>query len=228
MAKASRNVRVDRDGVRVFETASRRRLDVRLAVVVVATVVVGAGAFVLRAASVPWKSPGRVVEPQSQADTGEPEVTRIAKLEKPVRPARNLYAVHVDRRVGFPNRESAGPVEGRNKDQPEVDARDVILALRASGETGGIAAFPPPGSNPPKSGIVVPEDFALPEGYVRHYQATDDGQRLAAILMFSPDYQFVDSAGNPVPLPADLIVPPEMAPPGLPIRMLRVPKHRLR
>ena len=41
----------------------------------------------------------------------------------------------------------------------------------------------------------MPDDFELPEGYVRHYQTTDDGEQLPAILMFHPDYQFVDENG---------------------------------
>jgi hypothetical protein len=40
----------------------------------------------------------------------------------------------------------------------------------------GIALFPPPGTKPIKQGVLVPEDFELPPGYVRHYQATDDGE----------------------------------------------------
>ncbi|MBI1815448.1 MAG: hypothetical protein HYR72_10750 [Deltaproteobacteria bacterium] len=87
----------------------------------------------------------------------------------------------------------------------------------------GIAVFPPPGTKPIKRGILVPEDFELPPGYVRHYQATDDGERVPAILMFHPDYQPVDERGAPIKLPADRVVPPEMAPPGLPIQMLEVP-----
>jgi hypothetical protein len=87
----------------------------------------------------------------------------------------------------------------------------------------GIALFPPPGTNPPKSGIIVPDDFAVPPGYVRHYQTTDDGRELKPILMFHPDYQFVDENGNPLEIPADGVVPPDMAPPGLPIEILDVP-----
>jgi hypothetical protein len=87
----------------------------------------------------------------------------------------------------------------------------------------GIALFPPPGTDPIKRGIVVPEGFELPEGYVRHYQATDDGEPLPAILMFHPDYDFVDEHGAPLEIPADRIVPPEMAPAGLAIEMLDVP-----
>src|SRR5881392_2049979 len=45
---------------------------------------------------------------------------------------------------------------------PELEAKDVIPGLIASGETGGIAVFPLPGTKPVKRGIVVPEDFALP------------------------------------------------------------------
>lgn len=102
-------------------------------------------------------------------------------------------------------------------------AENFVDALRAAGRTDGIAAFPPKGTNPPKSGLIVPEDFALPEGYVRYYQVTDDGQRLQPILMFSPDHEFVDAAGHPIALPKDGLVPPEMAPPGLPIQMLELP-----
>src|SRR5262249_4716073 len=107
---------------------------------------------------------------------------------------------------------------------PPIDAKDAILALQAAGETAGIAAFGVPGTKPIKSGIVVPDDFALPPGYVRHHQVTDDGEQLAPILMFHPDFEFVDERGQVVPLPADRVVPAEMAPPGLPIRMLEVPR----
>jgi len=101
--------------------------------------------------------------------------------------------------------------------------REVIERLHQAGEYGGLGAFPPPGTRPPLVGLGVPEDFALPEGYVRHYQATDDGQRIEPILMFSPDYRFFDSAGQPIALPADRVVPPELAPPGLPIRRIVIP-----
>ncbi len=78
-------------------------------------------------------------------------------------------------------------------------------------------------SNPPKPGLIVPEGFALPPGYVRHYQSTDDGKQLPAILMFHPDFTWVDERGAAIVLPADGVVPPEMAPSGLPIEMLAVP-----
>lgn len=87
----------------------------------------------------------------------------------------------------------------------------------------GIAVFPKPGTDPVKIGIVVPEDFELPEGFVRHHQVTDDGVDLPPILMFHPDYEWVDEQGRPLEIPADGVVPPELAPPDLEIQMLEVP-----
>jgi hypothetical protein len=101
---------------------------------------------------------------------------------------------------------------------------EVIERLHAAGIQGGLAAFSPPGTRPPLVGLAVPEDFELPPGYVRHYQATDDGQRIEPILMFSPDYQFFDASGQrAIAIPENRVVPPELAPPGLPIRRIVIP-----
>lgn len=100
---------------------------------------------------------------------------------------------------------------------------EVIARLNQAGVTTGLGAFSPPGTRPPLIGLAVPEDFVLPPGFVRHHQATDDGQRIEAILMFAPDREFFDSANGPVKIPKDRIVPPELAPPGLPIRRIVVP-----
>ncbi len=100
---------------------------------------------------------------------------------------------------------------------------EVIDRLHAAGVHTGLGAFNPPGTKPPLVGLAVPEDFALPPGYVRHYQATDDGQRIEPILMFAPDYEAQTPDGRPVALPKDRVVPPELAPPGLPIRRIVVP-----
>ncbi|HYB98083.1 MAG TPA: hypothetical protein VEC57_03005 [Candidatus Limnocylindrales bacterium] len=105
-------------------------------------------------------------------------------------------------------------------------AGQLIEELHKRGIYDGIAAFPPPGTSPPLEGLAVPEDFELPEGYVRHYQATDDGQRIEPILMFSPDYEFFDENGQPIPIPENGVVPPELAPPGLPIRRVDIPQNR--
>jgi hypothetical protein len=105
----------------------------------------------------------------------------------------------------------------------QVDAAPVIDALNKAGIHEGIAAFPPPGTDPPKTGVIVPEGIELPEGYVRHYQTTDDGEPLPPILMFHPDYTFTDDLGNPIKIPEDRVVPPDMVPEGVPIQMLEVP-----
>ncbi|NTX52255.1 hypothetical protein [Myxococcus sp. CA039A] len=81
-----------------------------------------------------------------------------------------------------------------------------------------------PGTKPLKRGLVVPEGFELPPGYVRHYQSTDEGERVEAILMFHPDHQPVDANGQPLEIPENRVVPEELAPPGMPVRMLELPK----
>jgi hypothetical protein len=118
----------------------------------------------------------------------------------------------------------AGPQDDASEEADlEIDAGDYIAALRAGGETGGLAAFAPPGTNPPRSGVVVPEDYDLPEGFARHYQTTDDGRQLDPVLAVAPEYDLVDEDGNRIELHGDRIVPPELAPPDLPVRMLEVP-----
>ena len=100
---------------------------------------------------------------------------------------------------------------------------EVIDRLHQAGVHSGLGAFSPPGTRPPLVGLAVPEDFVLPDGYVRHYQATDDGRRLEPILMFAPDRRFVDAANQPISIPQDRVVPPEQAPPGMPIRRIVIP-----
>ena len=106
---------------------------------------------------------------------------------------------------------------------PASSSLEVIERLHREGIRDGLGAFNPPGTSPPLVGIAVPEDYPLPEGYVRHHQTTDDGQDIEAILMFSPDYQFFDAAGQPIQVPANRVVPPQWAPSGLPIRQVRIP-----
>ncbi|MFT5041492.1 MAG: hypothetical protein ACI8TX_002466 [Hyphomicrobiaceae bacterium] len=96
-----------------------------------------------------------------------------------------------------------------------VDAGAYIAALRAKGETRGLAAFNPPGTKPLLAGVVVPESYELPEGYVRHFQNTDDGRQLEAILTLSPDYELLDSDGQPIDLGPDRLVPLDHLPPNL-------------
>jgi len=100
---------------------------------------------------------------------------------------------------------------------------EVIKRLHEAGIHEGLGAFNPPGTSPPMIGLAVPDDYVLPEGYVRHFQATDDGQRVEPILMFSPDFDFFDSAGQPIAIPDNRVVPSNMAPPGLVIRPIKIP-----
>ena len=109
-------------------------------------------------------------------------------------------------------------VRGENPSMGEV-----IKRLHERGVHTGLGAFSPPGTSPPLVGLAVPENFELPEGYVRHHQATDDGQRIEAILMFAPDFQLYDAAKQPIAMPKDRVVPPELAPPGLPVRRITIP-----
>jgi hypothetical protein len=99
----------------------------------------------------------------------------------------------------------------------------VIERLHQRGIFSGLGAFSPPGTSPPLMGLAVPEDFPLPKGYVRHHQATDDGQRIEAILMFAPEFQLLDANNKPIKMPDDRVVPPELAPSGLPIRRIVIP-----
>ncbi|WP_210809476.1 hypothetical protein [Ideonella paludis] len=101
---------------------------------------------------------------------------------------------------------------------------EVIQRLNQAGVHSGLGAFNPPGTRPPLIGLAVPEDFELPAGFMRHHQATDDGQRIEAVLMFTPDHPYV--LAHP-----DLrhrVVPPEMAPEGLPLRTITLPPPRSR
>lgn len=106
---------------------------------------------------------------------------------------------------------------------PEPTGAQVIEALQQAGVRTGLGAFNPPGTSPPLVGLAVPEDFALPPGYVRHHQVTDEGVAIEPILMFSPDFVLHDAQGRPIAMPADRVVPPALAPPGLPLRQIQIP-----
>jgi hypothetical protein len=222
MANVARSrVRVDRDGVRTTYDPRARWL---VAIGAVASCLVGAFAILAVLLS---PQPAALLPPQPAVEEaiqdGAAPGSDLAAEPEEKHERRQVRAVHVVPGAA-PGAASAEAKTGEK--EPELLARDVIPALVAAGETEGIAAFPPPGTDPIKRGIVVPDDFELPEGYARHYQTTDDGEQLAPVLMFAPNYEFVDDDGKALPLPGDGIVPPEMAPAGLPIRMLRVPRHK--
>ena len=158
-------------------------------------------------------------------------VARAAAAPAPIEPARAGSAPvaapptmtrHVSRRRD-PDGDQTPDLADYINDGAIPTTAEVIERLHAAGIHEGLGAFSPPGTRPPLVGLAVPEDFALPPGYVRHYQATDDGQRIEAILMFSPDRPFIDAQGRPVAIPKDRVVPPELAPPGLPLRRIVIP-----
>lgn len=138
----------------------------------------------------------------------------------------------VDEQETAPSSAQAAPVAMRMRAAPEeepAEQPDEIYVNQIEpgpGERTGIHAFPPPGTKPIKGGILVPEGYQLPPGYVRHYQSTDDGEPVQAILLFHPDHQPRDAAGRSIPMPADRVVPPELAPPGMPVVVLEPPAVR--
>lgn len=125
-----------------------------------------------------------------------------------------------------PELEALFPPPAPGEKPREITAGEYIQALHDAGIYEGIGAFNPPGTSPPLEGLAVPDDYPLPEGYVRHYQSTDDGQSIDPILMYSPDYEFYDANGNPVPIPEDRVVREGDAPPGFPIRPIVIPPPR--
>ncbi|MGY6553387.1 MAG: hypothetical protein ACXIUM_02575 [Wenzhouxiangella sp.] len=127
-----------------------------------------------------------------------------------------------------PRRSARGelPPDGPRAASTEVDPAPASApqSVRQEDAPVGIHAFPPLGTRPQLVGIIVPEDFELPPGFVRHFQSSDDGRRLPPILMFDPVNAPLDEFGQPMDIPSDRIVPPEMAPPGLPIILLEPPE----
>lgn len=140
----------------------------------------------------------------SAASPGDPHAPRINRQRDPGGDLTPDLSDHVN--------------EGERPSMAEV-----IQRLHAAGVRTGLGAFSPPGTRPPLVGLAVPEAFELPAGYVRHHQATDDGQRIEPILMFAPDTAKLVINGRTVAVPVDRVVPPELAPPGLPIRRIVVP-----
>jgi hypothetical protein len=166
---------------------------------------------------------------QLATDVAAPAKPPKSTAATPVAPTREQESKPVAsrhaRRIAAPTAESPppGPAPAQAARPVEPPSReDAPFRLGKPGETSGIKLFPAMGTKPTKIGIVVPDDFELPEGYVRHFQANEDGELLPAILLFHPDFEWVDDAGEPIPLPPDRVVPPELAPPGMPIEMLEV------
>lgn len=207
---------MDGDGVRITEygtRASRWSLVYKMFALILAG---GCVAYLLMAEPAPSET-GKTTSDEPASNRSGVAATQSTSLETTAVPRRDVTP-------------PSEPPQDTSLDLSDVvppgmapTAAEVIEELHKAGIHSGIGAFNPPGTSPPLIGLAVPEDFALPEGYVRHYQATDDGQRIEPILMFSPDFEFFDSAGRRIEIPADRVVPPGMAPSGLTIRRITIP-----
>ena len=196
--------------------AGAGRLQSALAVALVLGLVGGIGYFALHEPvhARPGSAAGAAAARQDPADARRagvvPAVTGVR---------RKSTASGADHDPRDPNDLANYAVAG----QPAPTMGEVISGLHKAGIRTGLGAFNPPGTSPPLVGLAVPEDYPLPEGYVRHYQATDEGQAIEPILMYSPDYEFLDAAGQAIEIPADRVVRVAQAPAGLPIRQVRIP-----
>lgn len=165
------------------------------------------------------------------ADSGASKHFGLSLIDADV--ARTTAATHMQQHDSSTQEAQQRAREVDNDPTPDLSSyvprganptmNEVIKRLHEAGVYTGLAAFNPPGTRPNLVGLAVPEDFPLPTGYVRHHQSTDDGQTVEPILMFAPDFQLLDAAKQPVAMPEDRIVPPELAPPGLPIRRVVIP-----
>lgn len=230
--------RVDQDGVRSIEDP-RSRHSVWLLVLAMSLVGLPILMVVGPVLQTWWKDPAQATG--GEVEPGAAKLFRVARNNPTVRPRAptgKLPAASASN-VDTTNDESAGVPDDKTPSKAEIrhvepSSNDAIPAEEASGNTdipdeehSGIYVFPPAGTNPPKPGIIVPEGYTLPPGYVRYYQTTDDGRQLPAILMFHPDSEVVDENGVPITNPEDRVVPPEKAPPDLPIQILKIPETKL-
>ncbi|MFN2426051.1 MAG: hypothetical protein ABR587_06350 [Candidatus Binatia bacterium] len=229
----------DPDGVRIVAregSASRRmRIFQGLALLLAAA---GLGYVVTPRSVPPPRDPANRAGADEYQKDVTPEPAEVAAAAKPAGSPNAPAAAPASTRSVTPRRAATvRPTEPDPDEDPgelpipmdrlkDVTAGEYIKALNDAGIYEGIGAFPPPGTSPPLEGLAVPDDYVLPEGYVRHGQATDDGQPIEPILMYSPDYVFDDANGNPVEIPEDRVVPPEHAPPGFPIRPIKIPEPR--
>jgi hypothetical protein len=197
------HVHVDADGVRTT-TSSRVRPGVWALVAVAALVSIGLLLSLRRPVDTQARQEVRHSAGSLPEDGGDP--AKLVRAQLPP-PARVQLPERAEGEISPPDLDAAAETDDASADEPT-----------------GIALFPPPGTDPIKRGLVVPDDFELPPGYLRHYQVTDDGKPLPPILLFHPDFAPLDQHGEPIALPADRVVPPEMAPPGLPIELLDVPE----
>ena len=175
-----RKARVDPDGIRVFDEGPNRRAARVRRVVTIAAIVTMLVVVVTTTALVELRRESAV--PADRAVSIPSRETPSSAPKKVVRaPSTPRQDVPASEPAREPAPTGAGPGAAPPSTATGADrsleglVRGVYEGLAAHGDGEGIAVFPPKGTNPPKSGLVVPEDFPLPEGYVRYYQVTTRG-----------------------------------------------------
>jgi hypothetical protein len=218
----------DRDGevVRVLRKGRSSRGISLLYLVLAVALIAASAAYLLGTRTPRGKPPPAAVQAPLQSDVrpaapAAASTDSVARtLRRPASPAPEL--LH-EEPFEVPSLDPDDVAAHIRPGDPEPSAAELIEALHHAGIRSGIGAFNPPGTSPPLDGLVVPEDYDLPEGFVRHHQVTDEGEPLEPILLFSPDYEFFDAAGRPIPIPENRVVPPEHAPPDMPIPPVQPP-----
>ena len=157
-----------------------------------------------------------VSSPGPVPDAAEPAPVRVAENRPAPSPTRTPPAPRPEVR---PTTAQGTPEAPPTPQEVPAMAQDAAPSGPAEGSN-----LYRPGTKKLKQGIIVPEGFKLPPGYLRHYQSTDNGEGVKPILMFHPDYKPVDSKGQPVEIPESRVVPPELAPAGMPIEVLELPE----
>jgi hypothetical protein len=206
-------------GVRVTELGGRRRRQSLLYKALAVVLVGGCAVYLLTTMSHRPPPSGEHRDSDTQAIDGN----AAAELPADSQASTGQRERAVTARPAQSQRDPNDLAQYLDPGQPAPPVEDVIDRLHQAGIYSGIGAFQPPGTSPPMIGLAVPDDYVLPEGYVRHFQATDDGQRIEPILMYSPDFEFFDSAGRRIEIPENRVVPPGMAPPGLVARPIKIP-----
>lgn len=134
---------------------------------------------------------------------------------------------HAKRAAAWPAAPARTPQQAPREPPPREEPRPALPAADPEEHApSAFDLFPDRKRRPYLMGNVVPDDFTLPPGYVRHFQTAHypDGLRqLPPILLYDFGYQPLDADGRPLPVPEDRVVPPDRLPPGMPIKKLVIP-----
>lgn len=217
MAQGNFHRRVDADGVVWFAEPGRPRLRVALGFAVVALSGALGYWFLRPEPSREAEQVARQPQPAAAPLVVRPEPAKRGLQPGPSQPPERdpleRAMLQALQQRPLPPPEAAPSEDGAQQ--------EVFVEQLPAGDGTGLDAFPKPGTKALKGGIIVPEGYPLPPGYLRHYQTTDDGEQLPAILMFHPDHP-----PQGAQVPAGRIVPRDLAPPGMPVQWLEPPPLR--